>query len=117
MRIRGGWMREVHHRGRDGRVAPRQACVPLEVRRGAFGSLAHPIHSPCRGLFELHWVDRHHQYVGCAGTVGLKTDGWLVAEVLRFGCHTVTPLLVALGGRTGVERCAYAVLVLAASRA
>ncbi len=56
----------------------RQACVPLEVRRGCV----------C--------IPR------CAGAVGLETDGWLVAEVLRFGCHTVTPLLVALGGENGI---------------
>ncbi len=60
----------------------RQACVPLEVRRGAFVSLAHPIHSPCRGLFEWYQVDRHHQYVRCAGTVGLETDGRMDTNVL-----------------------------------
>ncbi len=54
----------------------------------------------------------------CAGAVCLETDGWLVAEVLRFGCHPGTPLLMTLGE---LERdwnaWGYAVLVLAASRA
>ncbi len=45
----------------------------------------------------------------CAGAVGLERDGW-IAEVLRFGCHTVTALLMTVGwgegdwNRAGVGR-------------
>ena len=51
------------------------------------------------------------------GAVGLERDGW-IAEVLRFGCHTVTALLMTVGwGEGDWNAWAYAVLVSVASRA
>ncbi len=97
---------------------PWNACSPLE--NAAF--LGGATHLPGASHLEVpSGVRASRGQAGCvclprcAGAVGLETDGWLVAEVLRFGCHTVTPLLVALGGN-GIGALD-AVLVLAASRA